>query len=353
MSQFAMKQLLEAGVHFGHQTRRWNPKMAPFIYGKRNGIHIIDLQKTLKLANGAYQFMRELSAAGGRVLFVGTKKQARDSIREEAGRGNQFFVNHRWLGGTLTNFSTVQQSVRKMKDLQRQKEDGTFELLTKKEALQLQRKLDKLERSLSGIADMIQLPDCLFVIDVKKEELAVTEARRLGIPIVAVVDSNCDPSGIDYIIPGNDDAIRAVRLFCSKIADAMLEGAEAWRIENAEEGEGENEAAEAEAAAVACCSASEGGAQVRACAEACPTWIQTCVTAWNGAPPSEAEQQAYVRFLTELMVDGVALKGVRLYGLARPSLQNESVHIGKLSESWMQAFATRIEITGLPVLLTP
>ncbi|MDX8411942.1 MAG: 30S ribosomal protein S2 [Mariprofundaceae bacterium] len=251
MSQFAMKQLLEAGVHFGHQTRRWNPKMAPFIYGKRNGIHIIDLQKTLKLANGAYQFMRELSAAGGRVLFVGTKKQARDSIREEAGRGNQFFVNHRWLGGTLTNFSTVQQSVRKMKDLQRQKEDGTFELLTKKEALQLQRKLDKLERSLSGIADMIQLPDCLFVIDVKKEELAVTEARRLGIPIVAVVDSNCDPSGIDYIIPGNDDAIRAVRLFCSKIADAMLEGAEAWRIENSEEGEGENEAAEAEAAAVA------------------------------------------------------------------------------------------------------
>jgi len=248
MSQFTMKQLLESGVHFGHQTRRWNPKMAPYLYGKRNGIHIIDLQKTLKLANSAYQFMRELSAAGGRVLFVGTKKQARDAIREEAGRGNQFFVNHRWLGGMLTNFSTVQQSVRKMKDLQRQKEDGTFELLTKKEGLQLQRKLDKLERSLSGIADMTQLPDCLFVIDIKKEELAVTEARRLGIPIVAVVDSNCDPSNIDYIIPGNDDAIRAVRLFCSKIADAMVEGAEAWRLENAEEGEDITEMAEGEEA---------------------------------------------------------------------------------------------------------
>jgi len=248
MSQFTMKQLLESGVHFGHQTRRWNPKMAPYLYGKRNGIHIIDLQKTLKLANSAYQFMRELSAAGGRVLFVGTKKQARDAIREEAGRGNQFFVNHRWLGGMLTNFSTVQQSVRKMKDLQRQKEDGTFELLTKKEGLQLQRKLDKLERSLSGIADMTQLPDCLFVIDIKKEELAVTEARRLGIPIVAVVDSNCDPSNIDYVIPGNDDAIRAVRLFCSKIADAMVEGAEAWRLENAEEGEDITEIAEGEEA---------------------------------------------------------------------------------------------------------
>jgi len=246
MSQFTMKQLLEAGVHFGHQTRRWNPKMAPYLYGKRNGIHIIDLQKTLKLANSAYQFMRELSTAGGRVLFVGTKKQARDAICEEAGRANQFYINHRWLGGTLTNFGTVQQSVRKMKDLQRQKEDGTFELLTKKEGLQLQRKLDKLERSLSGIADMLQLPDCIFVIDIKKEELAITEARRLGIPIVAVVDSNCDPTGIDYIIPGNDDAIRAVRLFCSKIADALVEGAESWRLEQGDSGEGMVEMTDAE-----------------------------------------------------------------------------------------------------------
>ncbi len=237
MSQFSMKQLLEAGVHFGHQTRRWNPKMAPYIFGQRNGIHIIDLQKTLRMANESYSFMRELAAAGGRVLYVGTKRQARDAVKEEAARAGQFYVNHRWLGGTLTNFATVQQSVRKMKDLQRQKEEGVFELLTKKEALQLQRELDKLERSLGGIKEMVQLPDCLFVVDVRKEELAVKEAQKLGIPVVAVVDSNCNPSGIDYIIPGNDDAIRAVRLFCSKIADALLEGTESWQLENAQDGD--------------------------------------------------------------------------------------------------------------------
>jgi len=237
MSQFTMKQLLEAGVHFGHQTRRWHPKMAPYIFGQRNGIHIIDLQKTLKMANEAYQFMHALAAAGGRVLYVGTKRQARDAIREEAGRGGQFFVNHRWLGGTLTNFATVQQSVRKMKDLQRQKEEGVLEMMTKKEGLQLERSLEKLERSLGGIRDMLTLPDCLFVVDLRKEALAVAEAKRLGIPVVAVVDSNCDPSGIDYIIPGNDDAIRAIRLFCSKMADALIEGSEAWRLENADEEE--------------------------------------------------------------------------------------------------------------------
>ncbi|ATX79262.1 SSU ribosomal protein S2P [Mariprofundus aestuarium] len=237
MSQFTMKQLLEAGVHFGHQTRRWNPKMAPYIFGQRNGIHIIDLQKTLRLANEAYSFMNALAAAGGRVLFVGTKRQARDAVKEESLRAGQFFVNHRWLGGTLTNFATVQQSVRKMKDLQRQKEEGVFELLTKKEALGLQRSLDKLERSLGGIKDMVELPDCLFVVDVRKEELAVKEAQKLGIPVVAVVDTNCNPTGIDYVVPGNDDAIRAVRLFCSKIADALLEGAESWQLENAEDGD--------------------------------------------------------------------------------------------------------------------
>lgn len=237
MSQFTMKQLLEAGVHFGHQTRRWNPKMAPYIFGDRNGIHIIDLQKTLKMANEAYSFMRELAAAGGKVLFVGTKRQARDAVKEEALRAGHFYVNHRWLGGTLTNFTTVQQSVRKMKDLIRQKEEGVFELLTKKEALNMERQLEKLERSLGGIKDMIRLPDCLFVIDVRKEDLAVKEANKLGIPVVAVVDTNCSPEGIDYIIPGNDDAIRAVRMFCSKIADALLEGSEAWALENAEEGE--------------------------------------------------------------------------------------------------------------------
>ncbi len=250
MSQFTMKQLLEAGVHFGHQTRRWHPKMAPYLFGQRNGIHIIDLQKTLKMANESYEFMRELAAAGGRVLFVGTKRQARDAIREEASRAGQFYINHRWLGGTLTNFSTIQQSVRKMKDLQRQKEEGVFDLLTKKEAMQLEHKLAKLERSLSGIKDMLSLPDCLFVIDIRKEELAVAEARKLGIPVVAVVDSNCDPSDVDYVIPGNDDAIRAVRLFCSKMADAMIEGLETWRLENAEEDEGETVVA-AEVSAVA------------------------------------------------------------------------------------------------------
>ncbi|MES0372391.1 MAG: 30S ribosomal protein S2 [Mariprofundaceae bacterium] len=237
MSNFTMKQLLEAGVHFGHQTRRWNPKMAPYIFGQRNGIHIIDLQKTLRMANESYDFMKHLAEAGGRVLFVGTKRQARDAVKEEGLRAGHFYVNHRWLGGTLTNFATVQQSVRKMKDLQRQKEENMFELLTKKEALQKQRELDKLERSLGGIADMIQLPDCLFVVDVRKEELAVKEAHKLGIPVVAVVDSNCNPDNIDYVIPGNDDAIRAVRLFCSKIADAILEGAETWQLENAEDGD--------------------------------------------------------------------------------------------------------------------
>lgn len=269
MSQFTMKQLLEAGVHFGHQTRRWHPKMAPYIFGQRNGIHVIDLQKTLKMANEAYQFVRELAAAGGRVLFVGTKKQARDAIREEASRAGQFYVNHRWLGGTLTNFATVQQSVRTMKDLQRQKEEGLFDHLPKKEALHLERKLAKLERSLGGIKDMLKLPDCLFVIDIKREELAVSEARKLGIPVVAVVDSNCDPTDIDYIIPGNDDAIRAVRLFCSKIADALIEGAETWRLEHAEEvaafsGEAETgevaEAAADEEVAAAAAQASRGEA---------------------------------------------------------------------------------------------
>jgi len=236
MSQFTMKALLEAGVHFGHQTRRWNPKMAPYIFGSRNGIHIIDLQKTLRMANESYDFMRELAAAGGRVLFVGTKRQARDATKEEALRSGQYYVNHRWLGGMLTNFKTVQQSVRKMKELQRKKEEGTFDLITKKEALKLQGELDKLELTLGGVQEMSRLPDCIFVVDVQKEELAVKEAQKLGIPVVAVVDSNCNPTGIDYVVPGNDDAIRAVRLFCSKIADAIIEGTETFHLENAEDG---------------------------------------------------------------------------------------------------------------------
>ncbi|PCI00484.1 MAG: 30S ribosomal protein S2 [Zetaproteobacteria bacterium] len=237
MAQFTMKQLLEAGVHFGHQTRRWNPKMAPYIFGSRNGIHIIDLQKTLRMANESYDFMRELAAAGGRVLFVGTKRQATDAVKEESTRAGQYFVNHRWLGGMLTNFQTVQQSVRKMKDLQRKKEEGIFDLITKKEGLKLQNDLEKLERTLGGVQEMTHLPDCLFVVDVQKEDLAVKEAQKLGIPVVAIVDSNCNPTGIDYVVPGNDDAIRAVRLFCSKMADAIVEGAETFQLENAEDGE--------------------------------------------------------------------------------------------------------------------
>jgi small subunit ribosomal protein S2 len=211
--------------------------MEPYIFGSRNGIHIIDLQKTLRMANESYDFMRELAAAGGRVLFVGTKRQATDAVKEEASRAGQYFVNHRWLGGMLTNFQTVQQSVRKMKDLQRKKEEGTFDLLTKKEALKMQGELDKLERTLGGVQEMTHLPDCLFVVDVQKEELAVKEAQKLGIPVVAIVDSNCNPTGIDYVVPGNDDAIRAVRLFCSKIADAIVEGSETFQLENAEDGD--------------------------------------------------------------------------------------------------------------------
>ena len=246
MSQFQMKQLLESGVHFGHRTRRWNPKMKPFIYGVRNGIHIIDLQKTLRHANEAYVFMRELAAAGGRVLFVGTKRQAREIVKEEAERAGQFYVNHRWLGGMLTNFRTIQQSIRRMKELERQKEEGLFERYTKKEALLLERKLAKLERSLGGVRDMVQLPDALFVIDVGYEDIAVKEANKLNIPVVGLVDTNCDPTPIDYPIPGNDDAVRSIRLFCSKMADALIEGAQSWQ-EAAEGGEAED-AGEAEPA---------------------------------------------------------------------------------------------------------
>ncbi len=235
MSQFAMKQLLEAGVHFGHRTRRWNPKMKPFIYGVRNGIHIIDLQKTLKYANEAYLFMRELAAAGGRVLFVGTKRQAREIVKEEATRAGQFYVNHRWLGGMLTNFRTIQASIRRMKELERQKEEGLFARYTKKEALLLERKLAKLERALGGVRDMVQLPDALFVVDVGHEAIAVKEANKLRIPVVGLVDTNCDPTPIDYPIPGNDDAVRSIRLFCSKMADALIEGAQS--LQAAAEGE--------------------------------------------------------------------------------------------------------------------
>lgn len=221
-----MKELLEAGVHFGHQVRRWNPKMKDYIFGERNGINIIDLQKTQKMFRDAIGFVTNLVADGhGRnILFVGTKRQAQDAIREEAERCSQFYINQRWLGGLLTNFQTVQKSIKRLRDLEAMQTDGRYEKMTKKERIKLDRERETLEKNLSGIKNMNRLPDALFIIDVRKEDIAVKEANRLGIPIIAVVDTNCSPDGIDYIIPGNDDALRAVRLFASRIADAIIEG---------------------------------------------------------------------------------------------------------------------------------
>jgi small subunit ribosomal protein S2 len=221
-----MKELLEAGVHFGHQIRRWNPKMKEYIFGERNGIYIIDLQKTQRMFRDAIQFVTNLVGEdrGKTVLFVGTKRQAQDAIREEAERAGMYYINQRWLGGLLTNFQTVQKSIKRLKDLEAMQTDGRAEKLTKKERIKLDRERDSLNKNLSGIKMMTRLPDAIFIIDVRKEEIAVAEANRLGIPVVAVVDTNCSPEGIDYIIPGNDDALRAVRLFASRIADAVLEG---------------------------------------------------------------------------------------------------------------------------------
>jgi small subunit ribosomal protein S2 len=224
-----MKQLLEAGVHFGHKTSRWNPKMKPFIFGERNGIHIIDLQQTLKYFEIAYEFVVNLTSNGGKILFVGTKKQARDAIREEAQRCGMPYVDHRWLGGTLTNFRTIRQSVEKLKRIEGWFVDGTIERFPKKERLKLERLKAKLERNLAGIKNMETLPDALYIVDPVHEEIAVLEARKLKIPIVAIVDTNCDPDLIDFIIPGNDDAIRAIKLITSKIADACLEGIEIYK----------------------------------------------------------------------------------------------------------------------------
>jgi small subunit ribosomal protein S2 len=221
-----MKELLEAGVHFGHQVRRWNPKMKEYIFGERNGIYIIDLQKTQRMFRDAISFVSNLIAEdrGKTVLFVGTKRQAQDAIREESERCGMYFVNQRWLGGLLTNFQTVQKSIKRLKDLEAMQTDGRYEKLTKKERIKLDRERESLNKNLSGIKNMTRLPDAVFIIDVRKEEIAVAEANRLGIPIVAVVDTNCSPEGIDYVIPGNDDALRAVRLFTSRISDAILEG---------------------------------------------------------------------------------------------------------------------------------
>jgi small subunit ribosomal protein S2 len=221
-----MKELLEAGVHFGHQTKRWNPKMKEFIFGERNGIYIIDLQKTLKMFKEASKFVQDLAAEGKIVLFVGTKRQAQDAIAEEAGRAGMFYVNQRWLGGLLTNWVTVQKSVKRLKELDDMATDGRYELLPKKEVIKLERERKHLQANLAGIKNMSRLPDAIFVIDSNKEQIAVREARKLGIPVVAVVDTNCDPSEVDYVIPGNDDALRAIRLFASKISDSIVEGSQ-------------------------------------------------------------------------------------------------------------------------------
>jgi small subunit ribosomal protein S2 len=222
-----MKELLEAGVHFGHQTKRWNPKMKEYIFGERNGIYIIDLQKTLKMFKEASKFVQDLATAGKIVLFVGTKRQAQDAIAEEAQRCGGFYVNQRWLGGLLTNWVTVQKSVKRLKELDDMATDGRYELLPKKEVIKLERERKHLQANLAGIKNLNRLPDVLFVIDSNKEQIAVKEARKLGIPVVAVVDTNCDPTEVDYVIPGNDDALRAIRLFASKIADSVVEGAQA------------------------------------------------------------------------------------------------------------------------------
>ena len=224
MAVVLMKQLLESGVHFGHQTRRWNPKMAKFIFTERNGIYIIDLQKTVKKVEEAYDFLREVAQNGEVVLFVGTKKQAQESVKEEAIRANMFYVNERWLGGMLTNFKTIETRVKRLKQLETMAEDGTFELLPKKEVIGLRHEMEKLEKYLGGIKDMPKMPGALFVIDPKKERIAIAEAKKLGIPVVATVDTNCDPDEIDFPIPANDDAIRAVKLLTGKMADAVLEG---------------------------------------------------------------------------------------------------------------------------------
>jgi small subunit ribosomal protein S2 len=225
MAALTMKELLEAGVHFGHQTKRWNPKMQKYIFGERNGIYIIDLQKTLKKFREAYAFVRDLAGGGGTMLFIGTKKQAQETVFDEATRCNGFYVNQRWLGGTLTNFTTIRKSIARLKKLEEMKETGEFDRVGKKEALELDREREKLEKALIGIKMMESLPSAVFIIDPRKEKIAVAEAQRLAIPIVAIVDTNCDPTGIDYPIPGNDDAIRSVRLITSRIADAVLEGA--------------------------------------------------------------------------------------------------------------------------------
>ena len=243
MSVISMKQLLEAGVHFGHQTRRWNPKMGQYIYTERNGIHIIDLQKTVGKIDEAYKAMSDIIADGGTVLFVGTKKQAQDTVKQEAERCGMYYVNERWLGGMLTNFKTIQSRIGRLKEIEKMAEDGTFDVLPKKEVAGLKKEWDKLERNLGGIAEMKRIPDAIFVVDPKKEKICVQEAQKLGVTLFGICDTNCDPDELDYVIPGNDDAIRAVRLIVSRMADAVIEANQGEAVEAAElEDAGEAEA---------------------------------------------------------------------------------------------------------------
>ncbi len=234
MAVVTMKQLLESGVHFGHQTRRWNPKMAQYIFTERNGIYIIDLQKTVRKMEEAYNFVRDLAMQGGTLLFVGTKKQAQETVREEAERCGMFYVNTRWLGGTLTNYQTIKKRIQRLRELEQMEEEGVFSVLPKKEVMKLRAEKEKLQRFLGGIKDMLGLPDAVFIVDPRKERIAVSEARKLKIPIIAIVDTNCDPDEIDYVIPGNDDAIRAVRLITAKLADAVIEGKQGEQLAEAE-----------------------------------------------------------------------------------------------------------------------
>lgn len=235
MAVISMKQLLEAGVHFGHQTRRWNPKMKPYIFTERNGIYIIDLQKTVKLVDKAYNFMRDQAANGAVVLFVGTKKQAQGSIEEQAKRAGQYYIHNRWLGGLLTNWETIQNSIRRLKSIEKMETDGTFDVLPKKEVQQLRKELDRLETNLGGIKDMPRVPDVIFIVDPRKEHIAIKEAQKLNIPLVGMVDTNCDPDEIDYVIPSNDDAIRAIKLIATAMADAVLEGNQGHSEDDSEE----------------------------------------------------------------------------------------------------------------------
>lgn len=250
MGVISMKQLLEAGVHFGHQTRRWNPKMAPYIYTERNGIYIIDLQKTVGMVDDAYHAVADIAANGGTVLFVGTKKQAQDAIAVEAERCGMYYVNERWLGGMLTNFKTIQSRIKRLKDIEAMEADGTFDVLPKKEVIALRKELEKLQKNLGGIKEMKRIPDVIFVVDPKKEHICIQEAHALGIPLVGICDTNCDPEDLDYVIPGNDDAIRAVKLIVSKMAEAVIEAKQGEIVEDTaeavEEAEEVEEAAEAE-----------------------------------------------------------------------------------------------------------